>query len=320
MREAADPDLERIVEFQNRWATPAQWQAPAAARQMESVAPPEPDRLRLVVEDATGAIVAVANTSDGGMFRSPDGSWRIGVRVDPKVRRRGVGGALLARLEAHAKEKGATRLVAAVRGNEPDGASFATARGYAAFHERIDAYIDVDRFDASAFPDPAETARAAGVRIASYGTLLDEHAADVEGLLRGMLPAIWSMARDVPAPVPMPETPPPFEIARKMFFEGPGIDRDTTVVAMRGNEIVGMTVTAVKDNGAAYTNFTGVARSERGKGIALAMKLLALRALKKRGIKLFGTTNDEQNAAMRGINKKLGYVPEPPTVMYGKKP
>jgi RimJ/RimL family protein N-acetyltransferase len=75
----------------------------------------------------------------------------------------------------------------------------------------------------------------------------------------------------------------------------------------------------VKENGVAYTNFTGVARTERGKGIALALKLRALRALKARDVKLFGTTNDEQNAAMRGINRKLGYVPEPPTVMYEKR-
>ena len=80
-----------------------------------------------------------------------------------------------------------------------------------------------------------------------------------------------------------------------------------------------MSVTAVKENGTAYTNFTGVARAERGKGVALAMKLRALRALKERGITRFGTTNDEQNAAMRGINRKLGYVPDPPTVMYEKK-
>ena len=34
---------------------------------------------------------------------------------------------------------------------------------------------------------------------------------------------------------------------------------------------------------------------------------------------LFGTTNDEQNEAMRGINRKLGYIAEPPTVMYEKR-
>jgi predicted GNAT superfamily acetyltransferase len=117
----------------------------------------------------------------------------------------------------------------------------------------------------------------------------------------------------------MPAEPPPFEVARKMFFEGPGTDPRSTILAMRDGRPVGMTATMVKENGAAYTNFTGVARSERGKGLALALKLRALRELASRGVKLFGTTNDESNAAMRGINKRLGYVPESPTTMYEKR-
>ena len=317
-REPGDGDVERVVEFLNRFATPAQWQAPAAVRHMEQ-ASPEPNRLRFVVEDSAGAVVAFAGTGDGGLFRSPDGSWRVNVRVDPAWRRRGVGSALLARLEPHAAGKGAKRLIAAVRGNEPEGLAFARAHGYSEFHERIDAYIDVPSFDAAAFPDPDETMTKIGVRLATYGELMTEHAADTDAFQRRMLPAIWAMARDVPSPTPMPETPPPFEQAKRMFFEGPGIDAGTTVLALRGDEIVGMSVTAVKENGSAYTNFTGVARAERGKGIALAMKLRALRALRTRGIKLFGTTNDEQNAAMRGINRRLGYKPDAPTLMFEKK-
>lgn len=318
LREPGDADLERVVEFNNRFATPGQWQAASAVRHMESAAP-EPNRRRFIVEDASGAIVAFAGAGDGGLFRSPDGSWRVNLRVDPKWRRKGIGSALLARLEAHAKEQGAKKLVAAVRGNDPDGLAFAKAKDYAQFHERIDAYIDVPKFDATPFGDPDETMRKAGIRLASYGDLMKEHAADTEAFQRRMLPAIWEMARDVPSPSPMPETPPPFEQAKRMFFEGPGIDPDTTIVALRGDDIVGMSVTAVKENGSAYTNFTGVARAERGKGIALAMKLRALAALKTRGIRLFGTTNDEQNAAMRGINRKMGYVPDPPTLMFEKK-
>ena len=316
--EPGDRDLERIVEFQNRFGPPAHWTSVATARHAETAAP-EPNRKRFIVEDASGAIVAVAVTSDGGLFRPADGSWRVTLRVDPRWRRRGVGSSMLSRLEAHAAQKRALRLIAAVRANEPEGAAFAKVHGYSPFHERIDAYIDVPNFDAAGFADPDATARQIGVRLATYGELLDENASNVEQFQRAMLPAIWAMARDVPAPTPMPETPPPFEQARRMFFEGPGIDRDTTILALRDREIVGMSVTAVKENGTAYTNFTGVARAERGKGVALAMKLRALRALKERGIKLFGTTNDEQNAAMRGINRKLGYVPDAPTVMYEKK-
>jgi len=318
VRESADADLDRIVEFFNRFGPPAQWTAPAAARHAESAAP-EPNRLRLIVEDTSPAIVGVGAASDGGLFRAGDGSWRLNLRIDPAWRRRGIGVSLLRRLEAHARSKGAPRLITAVRGNEPDGARFAEHQGYRAFHERIDASLDVPTFDASAFADPDDTAGSAGIRLATYGELLAENAGDVERFQRRMLPAIWEIARDVPAPTPWPETPPPFEQAKRMFFEGPGIDPETSIIALRDGTIVGITVTAVKENGAAYTNFTGVARTERGKGIALAMKLRALRALKRRGVQLFSSTNDEQNAAMRGINRRLGYVPDAPTVMYEKK-
>jgi GNAT superfamily N-acetyltransferase/RimJ/RimL family protein N-acetyltransferase len=318
VRPSIDADVEREVEFSNRWATPSGWQSPAIARAMRQVNP-EPNRLGLIAEDASGAIVGLAITGDGGLFRSPDGSWRVSLRVSPESRRGGLGTALLAQCEAHAKEKGATRAIAAVRGNEPEGARFAEARGYRAFHERIDSYIDVAKFDASAFDDPDATASRAGIRLATYQELMQEHKDDVESFQRELLPVIWSMARDVPSPTPMPEQPPPFEQAKRMFFEGPGIDPPGTILALRDGVPVGMTATQLKENGVAYTNFTGVARTERRKGLALAMKLRALRSLRERGVKLFGTTNDEQNAAMRGINRRLGYVPDPPTTMYEKR-
>ena len=57
--------------------------------------------------------------------------------------------------------------------------------------------------------------------------------------------------------------------------------------------------------------------------IALAAQGLLLAAVlpasAQKTVKLFGTTNDEQNGAMRGINRRLGYVPDPPTTMYEKR-
>ncbi len=317
-RASEDKDIERVVEFQNRWATPSTWMSPAAARVMMT-ANPEPFRLTLVVEDDSSAIQAVGSTGNGGLFASPDGSWRLGLRVAPEWRRRGVARSLLEPIADHARINKATRLVAAVRGDEGEGARFAEAMGYRAFHERIDAYIDVPSFDAAAFEDPDETAGRAGIRLATYGELASERGATFEAFQRELLPVIWAMARDVPSPTPMPEQPPSFEQARRMFFEGPGQDPPSTIIALREGHPVAMTATMVKENGTAYTNFTGVARAERGKGIALAMKLRALRELRARGVKLFGTTNDEQNAAMRGINRRLGYKPEPPTTMYEKR-
>jgi len=317
-RVAGDADLERIVEFRNRYGTRGEWMSPAAAR-ATLAASPEPLRVALVAEKAGGEMVGFGITSDGGLWRSGDGSWRLTLRVAPDHRRRGIGGALLEQLEGHARSNGAPRMVTPVRGGEPAGAAFAAAHGYRAFHERIDSWIDVPAFDPSGFDDPDEAARRLGIRLATWAELLAEHGSDIDLFENELLPVIWALARDVPSPTPMPDQPPPLEQARRVFFEGPGIDPPTTILALRDGAAIGMTVTMVKENGAAYTNFTGVVRSERGKGIALLLKLRALRALKERGVRLFGTTNDEQNAAMRGINRKLGYTPDPPTTMYEKR-
>ena len=104
------------------------------------------------------------------------------------------------------------------------------------------------------------------------------------------------------------------EAVREVYFENDTFVRDCSVVAMRDGRVVGTSITIVDPEGVAYTVFTGVERSARGKGIALAMKLLILERLKERGTKLFGTTNDEANAPMRGINARLGYAIAPPTV------
>jgi len=318
VRTAAHDDIERVTEFLNRFATPAQWTSPSAARKFEELNP-EPNRLALVVDDASGNIQAFGAVTDGGLFASPDRSWRAMLRVAPPWRRRGIARSLLGPLEAHAREHQASRVISGVRGDEPEGLAFAKVAGYTPYHERIDAYIDVHKFDPAPFEDPDAIASRAGVRVRSYAEIVRERAATLEAFQREALPAIWKMARDVPSPTPFPEQPPPFEQARKMFFESPDMSAEATIWALRGDAVVGISATVLKENGVAYTNFTGVARDERGKAIALAMKLRALRELKKVGARLFGTTNDEQNAAMRGINRRLGYRPEPPTTVVEKK-
>ena len=53
---------------------------------------------------------------------------------------------------------------------------------------------------------------------------------------------------------------------------------------------------------------TGVARSHRGRGIALALKETQIAAAKAAGYKTLRTQNDLGNAPMRRVNEKLGYV------------
>ncbi len=55
---------------------------------------------------------------------------------------------------------------------------------------------------------------------------------------------------------------------------------------------------------------TGVVASYRGRKIALALKLLAIRYAWSHGAKTIRTHNDSLNAPMLAINRKLGYQPQ----------
>jgi RimJ/RimL family protein N-acetyltransferase len=52
---------------------------------------------------------------------------------------------------------------------------------------------------------------------------------------------------------------------------------------------------------------TGVARSARGRGVALALKQAQIAAAKESGFETLRTTNDLGNVPMRRVNEKLGY-------------
>ncbi|MDQ6858548.1 MAG: GNAT family N-acetyltransferase [Chloroflexota bacterium] len=311
VREGGPADLDRVVEFQNRYARPGRIETIEQARRFEA-ANPEPDRLLLVAADTAGAIVAVASASDGGLLGGGQNRWRANIRVTPEQRGRGLGAHMLERLEAHVRSKAAPKLQSSIRGEEEDGLRFADTHGYREFHRRFDSYLDVTSFDASRFDDPEALAERAGVRIDRYD-VLEDAAADRVAFQRATYDSLATTQVDIPRPEPLPP-PPPFEAVRHVYFEGDTFAHDASVIAMRGDQVVGTSITTIDPHGVAYTVYTGVARSERGKGVALAMKLTILQRLRARGTTLFGTTNDEANAPMRGINARLGYVISPPTI------
>ncbi|MDP9245863.1 MAG: GNAT family N-acetyltransferase [Chloroflexota bacterium] len=311
VREGTAADLDRLVEFQNRYARPGRTSTIEQARRFEA-ANPEPNRLLLLALDTTGAIIAAASASDGGVLGGGQNRWRANIRVASAHRRRGLGTQMLERLEAHVRSKAAPKLQSSIRGEEEDGLQFAERHGYREFHRRFDSYLDVPAFDASRFDDPKALAEQAGVRIERYD-VLESEATDRVGFQRATYDSLSTTQVDIPRPEPLPP-PPPFEAVREVYFEGDTFARDASMIAMRGDRVVGTSITTIDPEGVAYTVYTGVDRAERGKGLALAMKLTILERLRARGTKLFGTTNDEANAPMRGINAKLGYVISPPTI------
>lgn len=309
-------DLERGLAFYNRFARPGREESIETVRRFEE-RNPQPKRLVLIVEDDRSAIVALGQMSDGGVFAMKDGTFRGGVRVAPEQRRRGIGRALLERLESHARSHGAPRIMSQLRGDEPEGIRFAEHHGYRETNRRYGSYLDVQAFDPSRFEDPEAIARRAGVRLVPYAELERERSNDLDALQRESYEFGLGLMADIPRPEPMQM--PPYEGIRDLFFGPDGFDHASTIVGMRDGRIVSQTITELRSPGIAYTDFTGTARELRGNGLALALKLRAIAELKRKGTRLFGTTNDEANAAMRGINERLGYVPDPPTIELEKK-
>lgn len=315
VRVQEDRDFEQSLAFYNRFARPAQRQSLEDARRWEKNNP-QPKRLQLLVHDSAGEIMAQGMTTDGGVFARGDGVFRLGLRVAPEWRRRKVGSALLSALEAHGRQEGATRLTTTVRGDEPEGLAFAARSGYEEYHREVTSYLDPRRFDGGGFPAAEETAAQAGVRLATYAEIAAERADDLEVFQRQLYDVICEVAYDIPSAEPVVN--PPFEAIRQMYFGDKSFDHPTSILALRSGRVVGSTITTVNDVGVAYTVHTGVQRSERGRGIATALKLRAIRALRDQGVQLYGTTNDEANVAMRGINRRLGYEPDPPSVQVRK--
>jgi GNAT superfamily N-acetyltransferase len=104
----------------------------------------------------------------------------------------------------------------------------------------------------------------------------------------------------------------PFEAFLKQFCDAPGYRADLQFIAADGDAWIGLALTEVMpETHALYNNTTGVLPAWRGRGIAQALKLLAVRAAGQRGIAYLRTNNDSENAAMLAVNRKLGYRPEP---------
>src|SRR5262249_43707226 len=94
------------------------------------------------------------------------------------------------------------------------------------------------------------------------------------------------------------------------IWRRPTMALDGSVAALDDGRVVCITMLAANRHvGRAFNQYTPPLRSHRGRGLALLVKLASLRWAAANGIAAVWTTNDETNAPMLAVNRRLGYEP-----------
>ena len=111
-----------------------------------------------------------------------------------------------------------------------------------------------------------------------------------------------------------------WEAYRRLRIDVSSFDPAGIVVALDGDRWVGLAGSADhRARGYLFNEITGVVRSHRRRGIALAMKVHHMDYVRSSDVRILRTVHHPANAAIIALNRRLGYTdatwpyPEPKT-------
>lgn len=258
------------------------------------------DRIHLVATDEEGVVVGRAIGTHVPSRFEP-GRYFVGIEVDPRLRRRGIGAAMWSELAARLAERRA-QLACVWCEDGTAGASFVQIRG---FVEVIRAYEQVVAVARAPLPTGAAEERlaAAGIRIATLAELM---AVDSDAALRAAFELHTEARLDQPTLGRV--TAAPYGDWLAYNVEAPEALTDAYLVALDQDRHVGTCSIRREDEDSARIGITAVLPSHRRLGIARALKLRAHEIAKAKGYREIRTSNTAPNKGMLALNDALGYV------------
>jgi GNAT superfamily N-acetyltransferase len=231
-----------------------------------------------------------AGRAEGFMHPMIEGSSQgfVQLAVTQAFRRRGVGAALYDTACEYVCGLGATSLLSNFH-ETPEGVRFAKARGFT--EVRAEQEVMLDPRDVREAP-PADVDLRAVRDIDPH----DLHYVDEIA------------TRDMPQVEPIESVP--YDEWVKSFLEHPLFTLDGSFVAyVDGNPAACSMLVVDLESHRAASMFTGTVPEYRGRGLGLVAKLASIQWAVANGITQMATSNDETNAPMLAINRRLGYKP-----------
>jgi GNAT superfamily N-acetyltransferase len=129
---------------------------------------------------------------------------------------------------------------------------------------------------------------------------------------------LWRMSdeavRDIPTTVPFTEIA--FDDFMK-WMRSPGLREDRIWIARDGDAVIGVSILSYPPKrGVVSTDWTGVARAGRGRGVARAVKIETVMQAIALGVDRIRTDNDFKNAPILHINETMGYARRPDGIQF----
>ncbi len=250
---------------------------------------------RVLLEENT-VVVGCAELS---MRPSTPIGWRdVWIIVAQNAEGHGFGQVLLEEVLHQAKLQQLIGLETSVRDNNNPSRMWLEKRGFEFDFYRFESELNLQEFEASRFSHAVAQAESQGIRFATRADFLSD-----AGLraLHALDNQLFLDTPDAPGRIPLS-----FERFQKLVAENPQVTPESVILALHNNTFVGMAI-MLREGDSFYTGMTGVTREYRGKGIALALKVLGIQYAIQTGAVKMTTHNHSRNAPMIAVNQKLGY-------------
>lgn len=193
------------------------------------------------------------------------------------------------------------------------GRFFAEKRGSVENLRHLESRLEPGTFHLADWADHACRVAEQGIDIRSVVDLKTDPDRD-----RKLYELGWAIAQDIPSSEPSVRDS--FEEFQKVW-QRPNRVQDAWSVALGQGEYVGMTEFWSKqtDLGLFEIGVTGVLRSHRRRGVAIALKLREIAFAQERGIREPRTWNASDNERILEVNRRLGFVNRPAHIAYVKE-